>query len=287
MSAVEHHVLDHHPDPAPPTHFIQTGGKTLIPFLILAYALSWSIQVPLALQSNGLINTSLPYGLHYLSAFGPLISAVSITALFEGRAGLRQLAARMTLWRVSMVWWLIALAPLLLYMLTVVLISIFTSEPPIGNALGRLDFLPDLGWLALPFWILTFGIGEETGWRGFALPRLQRERSAMHATLILWMLWTLWHLPLFFYSYEATILPGLALGLLAGSITFTWLYNSAGGSVLILAVWHGTFNFVTACSVCKTGASSAVVSALVMTWALAIVLIFKPATLSHAEKQVD
>lgn len=287
MSAAEHQVFDHHLDLAPPTPFIRAGGKALIPFFILAYALSWSIQVPLALQSNGLLSTSLPYGLHYLSAFGPLISAVIITALSEGRTGLRQLAARMTRWRVSIVWWLVALAPLLLYMLTGILISIFTSETPIGSAFGGLDFLPDLGWLALPFWILTFGIGEETGWRGFALPRLQRKRSALHATLILWMLWTLWHLPLFFYSYEAAILPGLTLGLLAGSITFTWLYNSAGGSVLILAVWHGTFNFVTACSVCKTGISSAVVSALVMAWALAIVLIFKPATLSHAEKRVD
>ena len=287
MSAVEHRVFDHHPDPATPTSFIHAGDKSLIPFFILAYALSWSIQIPLALQSNGLLNTSLPYGLHYLSAFGPLISAVIITLLTEGRDGLRKLATRMTRWRVSIVWWLVALAPLLLYMLTAILISIFTSEPLIRPALGQLDFLPELGWLALPFWILTFGIGEETGWRGFALPRLQRERSAMRATLILWILWTLWHLPLFFYSYAAAILPGLALGLLAGTITFTWLYNSTAGSVLILAVWHGTFNFVTACSVCKTGPSSAVVSALVMVWALAIVLIFKPARLSHAEKQVD
>jgi hypothetical protein len=65
------------------------------------------------------------------------------------------------------------------------------------------------------------------------------------------------------------------------------LYNSTGGSILILAIWHGSFNFVTACSVCKTGVSSAVVSTLVMVWAVLVVLIYKPAKLSHAEKQVD
>ena len=66
---------------------------------------------------------------------------------------------------------------------------------------------------------MTFGLGEETGWRGFALPRLQRGHSALSATLILWALWALWHLPLFFYSYDLSVVPGLTIGLLAGAVT--------------------------------------------------------------------
>jgi membrane protease YdiL (CAAX protease family) len=256
-------------------------------FFCVAYALSWSIQIPLALQSHGKLSTSLPYSLHYLSAFGPLASAFITAALTEGRTGIRSLIRRMTKWRISIGWWLVAFSPLFLYMLTAIIVSFLTATAPAGQALGKIDFMPDLAWAALPFWILTFGIGEETGWRGFALPRLQRNHSALRATLTLWILWTLWHLPLFFYSYEASILPGLAIGLLAGTITFTWLYNSTGGSILILAIWHGSFNFVTACSVCKTGISSAVVSTMVMIWALLIVVIYKPARLSNAEKQVD
>jgi membrane protease YdiL (CAAX protease family) len=134
-------------------------------------------------------------------------------------------------------------------------------------------------------WILTFGIGEETGWRGFALPRLQNGRSAFSATLLLWVFWALWHLPLFFYSYDRSIIPGMLFGLLAGAITFTWLYNSTGGSVLMTAIWHGLFNYTTACTSCKTGLIAAVISTVVMVWAVVVVIWFKPADLAHARKQ--
>ena len=143
--------------------------------------------------------------------------------------------------------------------------------------------------MALPLWVLTFGIGEETGWRGFALPRLQESHSPLGATIILWVFWALWHLPLFFYSYEVSILPGFLIGLLAGAINFTWLYNSTDGSILLVALWHGTFNFTTACSSCKTGLSAAVISTLVMVWAVAIVLFYRsrafPRTIPHGLKQ--
>lgn len=288
MSATDLKALTHRQDRSKtPGTSTWSDRRTLTLFFCLAYALSWSIQIPLALQSHAKLGFSLPYSLHYLSAFGPLISAFLTTVITEGSTGIRNLVRRMTKWRVSAGWWLVAFAPLLLYMLTAIIVSVFTASAPAGQALGQIDFLPGLGWAALPFWILTFGIGEETGWRGFALPRLQCSQSALRATFILWGLWTFWHLPLFFYSYDASVLPGLALGLLAGTITFTWLYNSTGGSILILAIWHGSFNFVTACSVCKTGISSAVVSTLVMVWAVLVVLIYKPAKLSHAEKQVE
>jgi membrane protease YdiL (CAAX protease family) len=147
-------------------------------------------------------------------------------------------------WRVRPVWWLVALAPLVLYTLLAIVLRFIQGQWPDLAALGQIDFLPNLGGGALLVWFLTFGLGEETGWRGFALPRLQKGRSALAATAILWILWALWHLPLFFYLYDATILVGFLLGLLSGAIVFTWLYNSSGGSVLLVAVWHAAFNFV-------------------------------------------
>jgi membrane protease YdiL (CAAX protease family) len=260
---------------------------SLLMFFVLAYAFSWAVEIPLALRAQGLLAAPIPRQLHYLSAYGPMLAAIVVTGLTGGLEGLKDLFGRMLKWRVRPVWWLVALAPLVLYLLVAVVLRFVPGQVAGWAMLGHIDFLPNLGAGALLVWFLTFGLGEETGWRGFALPRLQRDRSALSATIILWALWALWHLPLFFYLYDASILVGFLLGLLAGAITFTWLYNSAGGSILLVAVWHGAFNFVTGCVACKTGVAAAVVSTLVMVWAVVVVVWFKPVTLSRAGKQVS
>lgn len=254
-------------------------------FLVLAYAVSWAVEIPLALRAQGLIDAPIPFSLHYLSAYGPLLAAIALTWFAAGREGLRELFGRMFKWRVRPAWWLVALAPLVLYALVAIVLRFIQGHWPDAGALGQIDFLPNLGLGALLLWILTFGLGEETGWRGYALPRLQHGRSALWATVILWAFWALWHLPLFFYLYDGTIVVGFLLGLLAGAITFTWLYNSTGGSILVVAVWHGAFNFTTGCVTCKTDVAAAVLSTLVMVWAVVVVAWFKPATLSRARKQ--
>ena len=260
--------------------------RPLLTFFMLAYALSWMVEIPLALRAQGVLQVEIPISLHYLAAYGPMLSALIVTGVTGGIGGLRELWERMTRWKVNPGWWLVAVAPLGLYLVAAAALWLTQSEPIDLAAMGQVDFLPAIGLAALPVWILTFGIGEETGWRGFALPRLQKGHSALHATIILWALWALWHLPLFFYSYDVSILPGFLIGLLAGAIVFTWLYNSTDGSVLMTAVWHGAFNFTTACIVCKTGVIAAIVSTLVMVWAVFIVLLLKPASLAREAKQV-
>ena len=259
--------------------------KSLIAFFVLAYGLSWAVEIPLALRAQGLISAPIPWWLHYVAAYGPLLAAVIVTGITSGRDGLRELGGRVFKWRVRPGWWLVAFAPLLLYALLAVVLRFIPGQSTSVAALGQIDFLPNLGAGALLVWLLTFGLGEETGWRGYALPRLQQGRSALSATVILWVLWALWHLPLFFYLYDATIIAGFLLGLLAGAITFTWLYNSTGGSVLLVAVWHAAFNFVTGCVTCKTGVEAAVVSTVVMVWAVVVVLWLKPARLTWVRKQ--
>jgi membrane protease YdiL (CAAX protease family) len=259
---------------------------SLLMFFILAYVLSWAVEIPLALRAQGLLAARIPWTLHYLAAYGPMLAAIIVTGLTDGREGLKALWGRMVKWRVRPVWWLVALAPLALYVLVAVVLRLVEAQGPDLAALGQIDFLPNLGAGALLVWFLTFGLGEETGWRGYALPRLQRGRSALSATVLLWVFWALWHLPLFFYLYDVTIIVGFLFGLLAGAITFTWLYNSTGGSILLVAVWHAAFNFVTGCVACKTGVAAAVVSTLIMVWAVVVVVWFKPARLSWVNKQV-
>ena len=244
------------------------AGRSLTAFFLLAFLLSWIVEVPLALKAQDVWQRSIPFSLHYLAAYGPLLAALMVTAVSEGRAGVRDLFGRIFRWRVSPRWWLVAFSPLLFYALVAFVLWLFQGRPPDLTILGKVNFLPRLGLAALPLWIVTFGIGEETGWRGFALPRLQRRYGPLKATVIIWFFWALWHLPLFFYSYEPAILLGFLPGLLAGALVFTWLYNETAGSILIVAVWHGTFNLTTACTACGDGPGAAAVSALVMIWAV-------------------
>jgi membrane protease YdiL (CAAX protease family) len=256
----------------------------LAAFMIQAYVLSWVVEIPLALRAQGIIRTQIPFALHYLAGYGPMLSALIVTQVVDGSAGLRELWGRMIKWRVGFPFWLFAVSPLGVYLSLVVFSSLFWKGQVDFASLGQVDFLPFLGWFVLPMWILTFGFGEETGWRGFALPRLQKGRSALSATLILWLFWALWHLPMFFYSYDVDIIPGMLVGLLAGAINLTWLFNSTSGSILMVALWHGTFNLVTACNHCKSGLPAMVISMLVMIWAVMVVIAFKPARLSRTSK---
>ncbi len=100
----------------------------------------------------------------------------------------------------------------------------------------------------------------------------------------------LWHVPSLFYlptyrQVPVVFFPGFALSVVAGAVVFTWLFNSSRGSVLAVALWHGTFNFVSA-SKASAGAVSAVVSVLVIVWAMLLVWLLGAAHLSRAEKQV-
>jgi uncharacterized protein len=260
-------------------------NRSLILYFLLAYLLSWSIGIPLALKHQGLMAISIPDEAHYFVAYGPLLSALLVTVFSEGGAGLKKLGARMVLWKVSPIWWVAALSPLLIGAVAAVAVTLVTGEPISIDSLGTVNFLPPLGWAALPLWLFTFGIGEETGWRGYALPRLQRSHSALSATLILAGLWALWHLPQFFYLFDPAIAIGWLLGLVCGAIVFTWLTNSANGSILIVAVWHGCFNFMSA-SHAGNGILAAVVSTLVMVWAVVVVFWFKPKNLSAQPKMV-
>lgn len=256
----------------------------IVLYMILAYGLSWAVSVPLALQAQGIIEPVLPGWMHYVASFGPALSALVVTYQISGPAGLRELWSRVARWRVGFMCWGAVLAPIVIFLMTVAATHVLGSEPLSLSMLGKADFLPVLGFWMLPLWFLTYGLGEETGWRGFVLPRLQHGRSALKASLLVALFWGLWHVPAFFYVYDLAILPGFVFGLAAGSIMFTWLYNSSGGSVLMVALLHATFNLTTACTQCKAGLVAAVLSTVVMVWAIVVIIWFKPANLSHAGK---
>jgi len=249
--------------------------KYLVAYFILAYGFSWSIGVPLALINQGFIPAILPQWTHYLIAFGPMLSALIVTWVSQGLPGLKDLGKRMHKWACPK-WVITAISPLILGYVALLILNRFASNQIAFSDLGAVNFLPPLSIVqALLLWIFTFGLGEETGWRGFALPRLQQGRSALAATMILAAFWALWHLPQFFYLFDPSMAVGWLIGLFAGAVVLTWLYNSSPDSILMVAIWHGCFNFVTA-STADIGMLPAVVSIFVILWALYVIVRFKP-----------
>ena len=257
----------------------------------LAYAFSWAVELPLVAAAQGWVRWSVPPTLHYLAAFGPLLAALVVVSATEGRAGVRRWLAGLLRWRVGWVSWLGAIGlPLALFGVAAVVNYVTTGQALNLALLGQVDYLPDLTPLgALGLWLLTFGLGEELGWRGLALPRLQRSHSALTASLLLGVVWAFWHLPAFFYkdTYMAMGLAGglpmLVLSITAAALVFTWLYNTSGGSLLVVIVFHALFDFL---SVTPAGgdAAPALMSAGVIIWAVLIVIFFRPAQLARQGK---
>jgi len=263
-----------------------TKRHHLTVYFILAYFISWSIWSPIVLSTQGLIRLEIPSAWHLVGAFGPLLSAFIVTSITTGSEGVRELIGRLGQWRVGINWWLIALSPVALYLLAASVQGLIEGSFNF-KGFGSVPELPNLpwlvGWLVM---LLTFGLGEETGWRGFALPRLQNSHTARGATWRLVLLWIGWHLPIFLYK-ESFIEMGFlgaigwAVSLAFGAVLLTWLYNSSRGSILMVVVWHGTFKAAVSAT---TGYIPMITSIMVIIWAIIVARRYGPINLSPVAK---
>jgi membrane protease YdiL (CAAX protease family) len=247
-------------------------------FFALAFAISWAWAIPLALGGQVVLRGQ-GWPTHYPSLLGPAIAAVLVIAVTTGRAGLRDLASRMARWRVGLRWWLVAVSPAGFLLLALAGMWLTGRGLPEAAGFGRFSGTPMIGLVGVFLAITLVGsLGEETGWRGYALPRLQRRFSPLAATLILAPLWFAWHLPQFFViqtyrEFGPGDYIGMFLGLSSGAVVLTWLYNRSGGSILLVIVWHGVYNFVGATQAAVTGPIAAVISTLIMIQGILLVLL--------------
>lgn len=175
--------------------------------------------------------------LGFAGLFGPTVAAVIVVAAAEGKTGLKDLLGWILRWRVGLRWYVIALGlPAVLALVTARLHLLFGAPSPVQ--LGQLSILEPI--------LFVLVLGEEIGWRGYALPRLLATRSMLSASLILGVLWGAWHLPTFFIpGMPQHSIPFSAFMLLttAYSVLFTWIYVHTAGSVLIATLFHGAINF--------------------------------------------
>jgi membrane protease YdiL (CAAX protease family) len=266
--------------------------NSLVAYFVIAYAISWAFMLPLALSAQGLIQKQFPYALYYLASIGPALSALIVTAFAEGRAGLRKLLGHLVKWRVGVGYYIFAvLVPVALFGIALVINYIFTGVWTDMGLLGQADYLPYLGIPGvLGVWFLTYGMGEEIGWRGFALPRLQRNRPAANAALLLGIIWACWHLPAFFFRDTYIEMgplgfPMFVVSIVFASVVFAWLYNSTGGSLLLVILFHVFFNWL---SVSEAGGDyvAILMSAPMVAWALCMVRRYLPENIAPVQRQV-
>jgi len=218
---------------------------TLLGFFLLTFILTWATWfASAALAGPG--NTGF-FGLRgpvfLLGVFAPALVALALTAHDEGRAGVGRLLARIARWRVGTRWYAFAVAYMAAIKLAAALIHRVATGawPPFGNTPWALM----LGGILVSTWAQA---GEEIGWRGFALPRLARRLGLGGASIVLGVIWALWHLPLFFLpgtGSDGQSFPLYLMHVAALSVAVAWLYWKTDGSLLLVMLMHASVNNTT------------------------------------------
>jgi len=218
----------------------------LFSYFLLAFALTWVIELPMMYAGRGIIDLHLPHWLEALAAFGPFLAAVIVLRATHGAAGVSKLLASLVHWRVPGIWLAAALFSPFAVMLAALSMTGETSLLFSGEVCRQIS--ADGRWFEiLVLSALLRGIGEEPGWRGYALPMLRGRYGPLLATLALWPFWAVWHLPAYLARPDASavVFVLFSLGILAATFWSTLLYDKTR-SVLMLALWHALINITRA-----------------------------------------
>jgi uncharacterized protein len=278
---------------------VTAGDPILRLYFVLTLGLSWLLGGLAVLMARGAIPAALPpLALLTLGGIGPLPVALALVARESGWAGVRALLARTGRWRVGVGWYAVALLGPALVVLTAYLLSVVLA---LATGDARPAAPPQSAWLSLPILgvvYLALSYIEEIGWRGFAQPRLQRRLGALPASLVLGVIWGLWHLPQWFVpatgqadKWPFAVFFGYTMAL---SVAFGWLYNSTGGSVLLVILAHAATNltpepWAAAWQALPSGARgpypAIVIAAVVAVAAIVVALRTDPRTLTRERQR--
>jgi len=218
----------------------------LISMYILLFVLAWSVLIPQALYSQGLLSAPLPTFLEILIGWAPGIAALVVNAMVIGRSGVRELLQRFLVWRVGMQWYLVAFFLLAALILGGIGLSLLFggARPNIPVATSPLwqTALVFLLFVVLGFFLNT----EEIAWRGFALPRLQSRYNVLVACVLLAIPEVALHLPLFWVRdnpfYQTVGLFAFSAFSVALVFIYAYIFNKTKGSLLIVTILHASQN---------------------------------------------
>jgi uncharacterized protein len=213
-------------------------------FLVICYAVTWAVAVPWFRTRTDILPFDLPMWGSIGTIFGVALAAFLVVAATDGQAGVRDLARRSLRWRVGVRWYLVALLGLPIAVL-VGATALFGSAPL--NALaGNWQLLLTVVLPVLLLQFALFNLAEEIGWTGFLQARLQDRHGPLKASLIVTAPFALFHLPDLFTQFglasALVFLPILAVMHLFARVVIMWLYNTTGRSVLLVGLFHATFN---------------------------------------------
>jgi membrane protease YdiL (CAAX protease family) len=203
---------------------------SLIAFFVTAFVLSWYPWIIALLRGR----TSGP------NPLGPFVAAIIMTAVVSGRSGSREFFSRLVRWRAGAKAYAIVFLTPILVCLVAVGIALCFASPASTLSIEKLREVPE----RFLFIFLFIGLGEEPGWRGFALPQLQTKYFPLIASLILGSVWALWHLPLVGNEFPWPIVPAFLLSLFGATFMLTWLFNCTNGSVFLPMLFHATVNTI-------------------------------------------
>jgi membrane protease YdiL (CAAX protease family) len=215
---------------APIVHGKADAWKWAVAFFVATYVVTAALWLPIL--RSGQPPSALQGRLQLLALLAtivPSLVGMVLAAIEGGGRGLRDLLGQVVRWRFGLGWYALALLLMpLVWLIALVIGRLLGGPAPVV----RLDFL-----------IPVAAIGEEFGWRGYALPRLQGRMGALPAALVIGVIWAAWHLPYYAYPAIHPLPLGIdftlfALALISESVLATWIYNSTGGSVLATMLYH-------------------------------------------------
>jgi uncharacterized protein len=260
--------------------------RPALSFYVLTLTLSWGYWCMLLALGERVKPGSA--ATHFPGLLGPTLAAVAVTAMIGGRTALRDLFARMfhlgPRWRSEL---MLALSPLALGAVALAAMHLLGKPLPSPSAFAHFPGLPEQWPLAgiVVAVILVNGFGEETGWRGFLTERLLPKHGRFRATLVVALLWSLWHLPLFWLNtgmaaLTGPILFGWLFALVCGAFVLAQVYLATSRSILCVALWHSAYNMMVATEI-GTGLPAAIVGTAVMVWGFVVAVRWWRASPDH------
>ena len=216
---------------------------SLVIGIVLMFALTW----PIDLANSEIVPIQFPFIVYLFLGWGFIFASVIMTGLTLGKDGVVALLKRYVQWRVGLKWYLAAflLAPSLIVLAVYINAALVGVPPDFSTVMAHKIFG---GAAYLPLFILPFFLvdlianGEEIGWRGYVLPRLQTKYSALTSTLILGVIWGFWHLPKYLSHWNLVSFAWFMVHATAYAVILTWLYNNTKGSLLLVAISHAISN---------------------------------------------